>query len=242
MKHHASIKPRPNAEPDPAETGTATIAGRALSRRTWMGLAAGAGCGLFASLLAPLASAQQGAPAGPSFYDNFAGMRLLDQSGKTLQLQSLTGRVVLFNFIFTACSTVCPVQTHALAQMQRELTPNMRRRVHLVSVSLDALSDTPQTLRAFAAKHRVDHANWSFVTGRPEDIYRLSEALWLFRNGKGQAPLEDHNTSLWLVDAQGVLRTRYGGNPPDTGRLTRELVALADLSAIDKPRASEQSR
>jgi cytochrome oxidase Cu insertion factor (SCO1/SenC/PrrC family) len=163
-------------------------------------------------------------------------MKLLDQNGQPLQLHSLRGQVVLFNFIFTACSTVCPVQTQAMSQMMQRMQPRLRSRVHLVSVSLDPLSDTPKTLKAFARRYQIDHANWSFVTGRPDDIQRLAEALWLFRSGKGKAPLEDHTTSLWLVDARGTLQVRYAGNPPDTARLERELGVLADMHAAQKPR------
>lgn len=228
-----------------ASTGlqaAAICAPQRLSRRGWLGLVGGA-CGLLATgSLAQPAPASRAGSAAPSFYENFAGMRLLDQGGKTLQLPALKGRVVLINFIFTGCSTVCPVQTHALAELQRQMKPELRRRVWLLSVSLDALSDTPQTLRAFAAKYQVDHANWSFVTGRPQDIQRLAEALWLFRNGKGQGPLEEHTTHLWLVDGQGVLRMRYGGSPPDTGRLVREMAALVEVSAPNVPREAERRR
>lgn len=200
----------------------------AAHRRSFLVRSSLACVGLVTAALKPGASHAQARPeAAPSFYDGFVGMRLLDQAGQPLQLNSLRGKVVLFNFMFTACATTCPVQTHALAQLQRQLTPAVRARMHLVSVSLDALSDTPQTMKAFAAKFQVNHANWSFVTGRPEDIYRLAEALWLFRDGKGKAPLDAHNTSLWLVDAQGVLRARFAGSQPDIGRLDREITALA---------------
>lgn len=169
-------------------------------------------------------------PAAASFYDHFAGMLLTDQVGRPLQQANLRGKLVLFNFIYTACSTVCPVQTHALARMLKQMPPALRAQVHLVSVSLDPLSDTPQTLASFAKRYQADFANWSFVTGKPDDIERLARTLALFRNGVAKAPLDDHATSLWLIDAQGVLRTRYAGNPPDVERIARELAALASLS------------
>lgn len=183
-----------------------------------------------ATQAAPQGMASPSSAAGPGFHDNFAGMQLTDQAGRPLRLDSLRGKVVLFNFIFTGCSSVCPVQTLALAQMQQRMTPALRTRVHLVSVSLDPLSDTPQTLTAFAKRFQVDHASWSFATGRPADIERLAQTLALFRGGKGQAPLEDHTTTLWLADAQGELRMRYAGNPPDTARIEKEMGALVALS------------
>mgnify|MGYP000394383097 CR=1 FL=1 len=62
---------------------------------------------------------------------------------------SLKGRVVLVNFVFTGCSTICPVQTRALADLQAQVPEPLRRQVHFLSISLDPLSDTPQALKAY---------------------------------------------------------------------------------------------
>ena len=55
---------------------------------------------------------------------------------------------------------------------------------------------------------------------------RLAQSLVLFRPNPGAKQPDDHNTSLWLVDAQGELRMRYSGNPPDVPRLLREMTLL----------------
>lgn len=221
-----AVMPGPSLHPDPVEL---------LRHRSRLARRAGLvwlACACAAGTLPGLPVRAQPSPASsPSFYDNFAGMALLDQAGQPLQLNRLQGQVVLFNFIFTACATVCPVQTQALAQMLRRMKPALRARVRLVSVSLDPLSDTPRTLSEFARRHQVDTTGWSLVTGRPGDIQRLAEALWLFRDGRGKGPLEEHATSVWLVDPQGALRLRLAGQPIDTNRLERELAALAGPSS-----------
>lgn len=214
---------------------------RTASRRHWL-VRVCAGVGVGGWVLAAAAAGAAPPPDGrfpnpaaaDNFHGHFAGMQLLDQSGRRFQPDRLRGKVVLFNFIFTGCSTVCPVQTHALAQMLQQMPPALRARVHVVSVSLDPLSDTPQTLAAFARRYPINHADWSFVTGRPDDIQRLADRLALFRGGKGQAPLEDHATALWLADTRGVLLMRYAGNPLDVPRLLRELAAVADLQGPRK--------
>lgn len=165
-----------------------------------------------------------------SFYGNFRGMQLLDQDGRKFDASALLGRTVLVNFVFTGCSTVCPMQTNALTQVQRQLAPAVRSQVHMLSVSLDPLTDTPQALKAFAQRMGADLASWSFVTGRHKDIERVSEALRLFRPGPGVRRLEDHSTGLWLIDRSGQIRLRYDGNPPDVKRLLREIPALDDLT------------
>lgn len=176
------------------------------------------------------AHAANAAPDSTSFYANFTGARLLDQEGRAFTPARLAGRLVLVNFVFTACSTVCPMQTAALAGLQRQLPAGLRPRVHLLSVSLDPLQDTPQALKAFARRMGVDLAGWTWATGRPQDIERLSDALRLFRAGPDVRKPDDHSTAVWLLDGSGAVRMRYAGNPPDVPRLLRELAALDQLT------------
>lgn len=177
-----------------------------------------------------LSSAQAASPASTSFLANFKGLRLQDQDGQRVQPERWARRSVLVNFVFTGCSTVCPAQTKALADMQSQLPRDVRARLNLLSISIDPLNDTPQALKAFAKRMGADVPGWTFATGRPEDVEKLSDALRLFRPGPDVRKPDDHSTALWLVDAQGQLRMRYSGNPPDVPRLLREIAEVDKLS------------
>ncbi|MDH4391532.1 MAG: SCO family protein [Aquabacterium sp.] len=174
------------------------------------------------------------ADATPGFFDNFRGITLRDQDNKPLRTAQFNSKLVLVHFVFTGCSTTCPIQTRALADMQAQLAPALRRQVQLLSVSLDPLHDSPQVLKAYAQRMGADESGWRFATGRPPDIERVSDALRLFRPGPQARKLDDHSTALWLVDATGQLRMRYSGNPVDVPRLLRELAALAALPQAPK--------
>ena len=169
-------------------------------------------------------------PGSTSFYANFQGLQLKDHDGRAVQPAQWLGRLVLVNFVYTGCSTVCPMQTRALAEMQRQLPAPLRPRVRQLSISLDPQTDTPQALREFALRMGADLRTWCFATGRPQDVERLAEALRLFRPGPDVRKPDDHSTALWLVDAQGALRMRYSGNPPDVPRLLREMTALDQMN------------
>lgn len=162
------------------------------------------------------------------FAANFDGAALLDQDGRHFSFGPLAGKVLLVNFVYTGCSTVCPVQTRALAEVQATLSRAVRERVRFVSVSIDPLQDTPAALRAFAKRMGADLAGWSFVTGRPADVVQIAQRLRLFRP-EGKRP-DDHTTSLWAADARGRLVQRYAGNPPDRARLVRELGELVAMA------------
>lgn len=170
-------------------------------------------------------------PDDPSLFAiNFDGMALVDHDGRSFALRSTAGQVLLVNFVFTGCSTTCPVQTRVLAQVLRaQPVSGPGAKLRFVSFSLDPVHDTPAVLKAYAMGMGADLGRWSFVTGRPEDIDRISERLRLFRPGETTRRPDDHATTLWLVDARGRLILRLNGNPPDAARLARELAALRTL-------------
>lgn len=183
---------------------------------------------LAASCVSGPASANGRDPS--TFATNFDGMSLVDQEGRPFAFRVVAGQVLLVNFVFTGCSTVCPVQTRVLAEVLRgQAASGAGAKLRFVSFSLDPVNDTPAVLKAYAQSMGVDLARWSFVTGRPEDIDRISERLRLFRPGELTKRPDDHATTLWLVDARGRLMLRLNGNPPDAARLTRELTALRSL-------------
>jgi protein SCO1/2 len=72
-------------------------------------------------------------------------------------------RPIYLNFIFTSCTTVCPVMTQIFAKLQEELGAD-RERVRLISVSIDPEHDTPSLLAAYARDFDAG-PQWRFYTG-----------------------------------------------------------------------------
>lgn len=164
---------------------------------------------------------ERGADAD-SFARNFEGHSWRDQNEQAFNFARLQGRLVLVNFVFTACSTACPLQTAAIADLRRRLDPAVAATTQCVSVSLDPLSDNPRALKAYARARGADSARWSWVAGSPQATERLAESLRL----RPLADPESHRTALWLVDRRGRLAQRYDGKLPDVARLARELASL----------------
>ncbi len=107
------------------------------------------------------------------------------------------GRPVLLDFIYTTCTTTCPVMSLTFAEVQRRLGPQAAR-VKMLSVSIDPEEDTPRRLSEYA-KHFRAGTQWSFYTGtlqasiaaqRAFDVYRgdkMNHApATLFRSAPGQ--------------------------------------------------------
>jgi protein SCO1/2 len=107
------------------------------------------------------------------------------------------GRPVLLNFIYTTCTTICPVLSQTFAEVQKRLGANAPK-VKMVSVSIDPEEDTPARLTEYAKRFHAG-AQWSFYTGtlqasqlvqRTFDVYRGDKMnhtpVTLFRAAPGQ--------------------------------------------------------
>jgi protein SCO1/2 len=109
---------------------------------------------------------------------------LVDQAGRPFAVQDLVTdrRPVVLNFIFTTCTTICPVMTATFAQMRRELGPDADR-VHLVSISIDPEHDTSAVLARYAARFRAPN-DWGFLTGSREEVERVQRAFDAYSGSK----------------------------------------------------------
>jgi protein SCO1 len=104
------------------------------------------------------------------------------------------GRRVAINFIFTSCTTVCPLMGVRFAQLQPLLPPD----VSLISVSIDPANDTPEKLAAFASKVGAK-PGWTLITGAKPEIDTLLQSL-----GSNVADPASHTPLILVVDDRGA--------------------------------------
>jgi protein SCO1/2 len=92
------------------------------------------------------------------------------------------GRPVLLDFIYTTCTTICPVMSQTFAEVQKRLGPDAAK-VKMVSVSIDPEQDTPVRLTEYARRYQAG-AQWSFYTGTTEADIRVQRAFDVYRGEK----------------------------------------------------------
>jgi len=89
---------------------------------------------------------------------------------------------VVMNFIFTSCTTICPVMSATFSKFQAGLGAR-RGEVKLVSISIDPEYDTPARLAAYAATLETG-PGWGFYTGNQSDIVAIQRAFGTYRGEK----------------------------------------------------------
>lgn len=170
--------------------------------------------------------------------------KLINQDGKEVNSQDLRGKVLLYNFVYTNCSTVCPMVSALFAQTRDELKKEglLGDKVMLVTISFDPERDTPEVMKKYGEKYGVDPANWLWLTGTPEEIKRVVRDGFMVgyekvpaaqkpaadattspehKHGKEDPPPPpgydlEHTAIIVLVDKDGKMRAVYpaGGMEP----------------------------
>jgi protein SCO1/2 len=168
---------------------------------SWLALLA-----LTTATLAPAAPASRLGIIEPA--PDFA---LTTETGATLRMSDLKGKVCVVSFIFTTCSGSCPATTHRMGQLQTLLNQGGLGRdnaVRLLSISLDPARDTPEVLRRYMELYDADPATWTFLTGNRERVSKVIAAwgMWVKPAANGQL---DHPSRVFLVDRKGRIREIY---------------------------------
>ncbi|KPL59584.1 cysteine ABC transporter ATP-binding protein [Rossellomorea vietnamensis] len=144
----------------------------------------------------------------------------VDQDGEKTSLAALNkGKIIVADFIFTNCDTVCLPMTANMAKLQKRVAEaGLEDEVQLVSISVDPEHDTPDVLKEYSGRYEFDDGNWSFLTGYTRDKIE-SFANVSFKTPAAAVEGSDqfvHGTSFYLVSENGVLLKQYEGvsNPP----------------------------
>jgi protein SCO1/2 len=111
-------------------------------------------------------------------------VRLVRDDGKAVSLpeEMNDGRPVVLNFIYTTCSTICPLMSQTLAQFDHELGGE-RERVHLMSISIDPEQDTVARLHEYAQKFHAG-PEWQHYTGTAQSSLAAQRAFNVWRGDK----------------------------------------------------------
>jgi protein SCO1 len=124
------------------------------------------------------------------------------------------GDVLIVDFVFTRCVTVCQSLGTAFQQLQAQLPADDSARddtprIRLLSISFDPGHDSTAALRGYALRHRADPSRWAVAVpaGLPE-TQALLRALGVVVIPDGWGGYA-HNASLHVIDASGRLAGIY---------------------------------
>jgi protein SCO1/2 len=145
--------------------------------------------------------------------------------GTPVRLSQFRGRPLLVNFVYTACSQVCPTTTRflagAVAEADRMLGPG---RYAVATIGFNYPYDTPEAMRAFARAQGIDRRDWVFLSPEAGVVEGITRDLGF--SYAASAGGFDHLTQVTLIDEGGRVAAQVYGESFEVQMLVGPLKAL----------------
>ncbi len=165
-----------------------------------------------------------------------SNIRLQNQLGDTVSLYDKKGKILVVDFFFTHCGSICPKLTSNMATLQQSFIRggNLRKKidtsiVQFVSFTVDPERDSVPVLKAYADRFGVNHDNWWMLTGNRDSIYRFAfEELKVDKfSTEPVSPDFVHTSRFVLIDKEYRVRGYYNGlDSASIGKLARDIGLL----------------
>jgi protein SCO1/2 len=155
--------------------------------------------------------------------DCLPDLQLTDQNAQTVNLASLKGSPVLFDFIYTSCPGPCELMTQRMAKVADDLGASFGSKIRFVSVTIDPEHDGPPRLLSYAKEQSANRSGWLFLTGDPRQITALMSAFKLERVREADGSIE-HVLAFFLVRGDGGLQSEYSPNHTRPEQIAEDIV------------------
>lgn len=153
--------------------------------------------------------------------------RLIDQFGGNFTLADVGDRIIVADFFFTTCATICPKMSVQMERVQEAYKTD--DRLLLLSHSVTPEIDSVPVIAAYAELHNADPDRWRFLTGDRRQIYALARKSYFAAMDEGDGGMDDfvHTENFVLVDPQRRIRGFYDGTSAmDVDRLIGDIAKL----------------
>ena len=147
-----------------------------------------------------------------------------------------TNKIIVANFFFTRCPTICPGLTMNMKMLQESVKKNQKvgdrtaDYVQFLSFSVDPERDDVQALKRWADRFQINPVNWWLITGDKKEIYDLSinHMKLALADGEGVDTSFIHTDRFVLIDRDRIVRGYYHGlDTADIARLAQDIVFLS---------------
>ena len=170
--------------------------------------------------------------------DEAPDIELINQDGKKTNLYAKRGKFLLLTFIYTRCPLpdFCILMSENFGQISKVVAsrPDLRKNVHLLSLSLDPAYDKPEVLQAYGKNYmsrftKTDFTLWEFATGNDADIRRLAGFFGLTYMQENNQIV--HSLRAVFIDREGKVAEVFKDNewkPEDAIKMLEKLTGLSN--------------
>jgi protein SCO1/2 len=164
-------------------------------------------------------------------------VELVNHLGDTVTFDQLKGKIIVANFFFTSCPTICPTLIKNMKLIQESFSPN-DTLIQLVSFTVDPERDSVAKLKAYADKNQIDPFNYWFLTGEKKEIYDIARHEFYVTAVEGDGGPDDfiHSEKIIVLDKDRHIRGFYNGlETEDVHRLINDIAIIHIAKDKKKP-------
>jgi protein SCO1/2 len=146
-----------------------------------------------------------------------------NDSGRSLKLGQLQGRVQVVAMFFASCTYACPIIVHDMNRIEAALPETVRARVGFTLITIDPGRDTPEALHAYRGVHQLPADRWTFLQSGPDNTLELAALLGVKfkREASGQFA---HSNLITILNQQGEIIHQLAGLNQDISETARRIA------------------
>lgn len=182
-----------------------------------------------------LQTVSNGKKVEDTVWHQLTNFSLTNQQGKKITADSLKGKIIIADFFFTHCPTICPPMTKNMKRLQESIHNGQRvgdktnKRIHFLSFSIDPERDSVERLKYWADRFQINPEKWWLLTGDKKAIYNLAlnEIKLGVQDGAGIDTNFVHSSKFVLIDSNRYVRGFYDGlDSTSLSKLSADIVLL----------------
>ncbi|MEO8310612.1 MAG: SCO family protein [Caldimonas sp.] len=119
----------------------------------------------------------------------------IDETEKSVQLETLAGTYTVMTMAYGACQKVCSTTVRRVRQLH-DLADQRRLSLNFVVIGLDPVADKPADWAAFRVEQRFAAADTHFISGTPAATQRIARSMGVRYWRYGEHTLHDFRIVL----------------------------------------------
>lgn len=149
-------------------------------------------------------------------YHQISPFNLVDQHGFEVTEKAIENKVVVADFFFVSCGSICPIMTKNLQRVHDFYKKN--QNVLILSHTVWPEMDSVSVLNNYANQYNANYDTWRFLTGDKKELYRLARKDYMvvpaindpnYQHGSEADFI--HTENVVLIDRKKRIRGYYDG-------------------------------
>jgi len=172
-----------------------------------------------------------------TLYHTIPDFAFTDHRGTRYTSDSIEGKILVVDYFFTRCGTICPKMSREMKRLDWMLDDPKFDDVIFLSHTVDPAYDNPEILADYRKEYEASE-RWVFLTGDKQSLYEMGVKGYLISAQEDALAPGGflHSEKFVLIDPKRRIRGYYDGTDGDDVRRLEEEIKLLMKEIKDERR------